>query len=147
FLAGSTLLLAVALTVAGCTGSSNPNSATTPPPTSAGPAASTTASSPSATPATSAAPIATGTYHDQLMAWGRQFAACVRSHGDPPFPAPVYPAGIGPNGPNDTAPFPAPTWGTSLFDLDKGRLAHALDLCPDLFDRMPPTPDSEHPPT
>src|SRR5215831_2306623 len=118
------LLAASALALAGCTtgtGTTNAGAAS-----SHGPA-STPAST--ATAAASQAPSSTGTYRDQIMAWGRQFAACSRAHGMPSFPDPSYPAGVGPNGPEDTTDlFPDAGFGITLFPTtDKGMLVQALD--------------------
>src|SRR5262249_46647254 len=98
------------------------------------------------------APSPTGTYRDQVMAWGRQFAACARAHGFPNFPDPVYPAGVGPNGPEDTTDlFPDSSFGVRLFlppgGSDNGTLIRALNACSDLARQMPPTPDSTRPVT
>ncbi|MBO0871379.1 MAG: hypothetical protein J2P15_22730, partial [Micromonosporaceae bacterium] len=98
------------------------------------------------TAAASPAPSPTGTYRDQIMAWGRRFAACVRAHGAPNFADPVYPAGLGPNGPTGSV-FDTFEWGfENLFHLDKSDAA-AMGACDDVLVQMPPAPDGNRPPT
>jgi hypothetical protein len=138
-------LTAAAIAAAGCTAGSGAGTDTTNAAASGSPASGAPATSATAT--ASPAPGPTGTYQEQIMAWGRRFAACVRAHGQPDFPDPVYPAGVGPNGPNDTGPFPYREWGTELFPVDKGTLVRALDACPEVVSQMPPAPHSLHPPT
>ena len=141
------LLTAVALTIAGCSSDTGTTNAAA----SRAPAAAPTAS---ASATVSPAPSSAGTYRDQVMAWGRRFAACARARGISNFPDPVYPAGVGPNGPEDTTDlFPDSGFGVLLFvgtqpgQADKGTLARALDACSDLARLMPPAPDSTRPVT
>jgi hypothetical protein len=146
-------LLTTAMLVAGC--SAGAATDTSGAPASAGAAGADAAGS--SAPATGAAaasaaasPAAnpTGTYRDQIIAWGRRFAACARARGIPRFPDPVYPADWGPNGPNDgNTLFPERYMGTALFPLDKGQLVRALDACTDVARQEPPAPDSLRPPT
>ena len=114
------LLAAVALTIAGC--AANPTGSGAP--ASGVPAGSATA---------------TGSYPDQVMAWGRRFAACARSHGIPDFPDPVYPADARPSG---------PLWGFALFaTADKAALGQVVNgACADVARQMPPAPDANRPP-
>ena len=142
------LLTAVALNIAGCSsGTGTNNAAASRAPTGGTPTASASA-------AASPAPRPTGTYRDQVMDWGRRFAACARARGISNFPDPVYPAGVGANGPEgSTDLFPDSGFGVLLFvgsepgQVDKGTLSRALDACSDLARLMPPAPDSTRPVT
>ncbi|HKT01205.1 MAG TPA: hypothetical protein VJT31_16900 [Rugosimonospora sp.] len=130
------LLSAAALAIAGCnagTGTDTTNAARS----KSAPAGGVPAAS--ATGAANPGPSAAGSYQDQVMAWGRQFAACARSHGNPTFPDPVYPANAQPTG---------LTWGFSLFaNVDKPTLSQAANgPCSDIARQMPPAPDALHPP-
>ena len=148
------LLTAAALTIAGCsTGTGTTNGAPQAPAGGAVTAGASGggASGGSANGAASPAPSRTGTYRDQVMAWGRRFAACARAHGFPNFPDPIYPAGVGPNGPEEPGLFPDASFGVRLF-LPPGRpdklgVIRALEACSDLARQMPPTPDSTRPVT
>lgn len=89
--------------------------------------------------APAARPSATGSYQDQVMAWGRRFAACARAHGQPDFPDPVYPADAQPSG---------LTWGFHLFDrAGKPALGQATQVCADVTAQVPPAPDALKPPS
>jgi hypothetical protein len=127
------LLSAAALAVAGCGGTGTDTSNTSGSDASGVPAAS-------AAGAASPGPGATGSYQDQVMAWGRRFAACARAHDIPTFPDPVYPANAQPTG---------VTWGFALFaTLDKPTLAQAANgACADVARQMPPVPDADRPPS
>jgi hypothetical protein len=130
FLPVAALLLATtALTIAGCT--SNATGSGTP--RGGGPGASAVGSA-------SPGPSATGNYQDQVMVWGRRFAACARSHGIPTFPDPVYPADAQPTG---------LTWGFALFaTVDKASLGQAANgACADVARQMPPAPDADSKPS
>jgi hypothetical protein len=120
--AAALLLTAAALAIAGCSG---------------GTATDTNAAG-SGAPARPG-PSATGSYQDQVMAWGRRFAACARAHGNPNFPDPVYPANAQPSG---------LTWGFALFaSVDKPTLGQAANgACADVARQMPPAPDALLPP-
>jgi hypothetical protein len=131
FLPAAALLLTVAaLAIAGCSGGTathNTSAARSGAPASGMPAAS-------AAGAASPGPSATGSYQDQVMAWGRRFAACARAHGNPTFPDPVYPADARPSG---------LTWGFALFaSVDKRTLGQAAQACADVTRQMPPAPDA-----
>ena len=124
------LLTAAVLALAGCTsatGTGNTN------------AAGSGAQAASATGAANPGPSATGSYPDQVMAWGRRFAACARSHSVPGFPDPVYPDNAQPSG---------LTWGFTLFTgVDKATLGQvASGACADVARQMPPAPDALRPP-
>jgi hypothetical protein len=135
------LMTAAVLTISGCTSGTGTTHAAA----SRAPASGTPAPSPT-TAAASPTPIPTGTYRDQVMTWGRQFAACVRAHGIANFPDPVYPAGVAANGPDDHDLFPDGSFGTALFPVDKGMLIRAMSgACSDLARQMPPAPDSIRP--
>lgn len=130
FLRATTVLLAAAmLAMAGCTSN-----------------AAGSAASANRVPATSAStkagagPSASGSYQDQLMAWGRRFAACARSNGSPNFPDPVYPDNAQPSG---------ALWGFALFaTVDKTALGRAANgACADVARQMPSAPDSNPPPS
>ena len=128
--AAALLLTAAALALAGCSsGTSTGNTH----------AAGSGAQAASATGAANPRPSATGSYQDQVMAWGRRFAACARSHGNPTFPDPVYPANAQPSG---------LTWGFALFaSVDKRTLGQAANGgCADVARQMPPAPDAVRPP-
>jgi hypothetical protein len=124
FAAAALLLTAAAPAVAGCTSGTSTGSATGP----GAPAASVTG-------AANPGPGATGSYQDQVMAWGRRFAACARAHGNPAFPDPVYPANARPN---DV------TSGFALFaGVDKRTLGQAANgRCSGVTQQMPPAPDA-----
>jgi hypothetical protein len=142
------LLTAATLTIAGCSsGTGTTHAAASQAPANGSPAGGAPTASATAVASPTSSP--TGTYRDQVMAWARQFAACVRAHGIANFPDPVYPAGVGPNGPQDTGLFPDRNWGAdALFPVnDKVVLGRALALCPDLVKKVPPAPDSLRPPT
>jgi hypothetical protein len=127
--AAALLLTAAALAIAGCTTG-----------TGTGNAAGSGAGAPtaSAAGAENPAPSATGSYQDRVMAWGRQFAACARSHGIPAFPDPVYPANAQPSG---------LVWGFNLFaTVDKPTLGRATGACADVTRQVPPAPDAVLPP-
>lgn len=114
------LLLAAAMfTIAGCASDAGTGNASAAGP--GAPASSTTA--------------ATGSYQDQVMAWARRFAACVRSHGMPTFPDPVYPADAQPSGLK---------WGFTLFaTVDKPILGQAVGgACAGVAAQVPPAPDA-----
>jgi hypothetical protein len=136
FLPAAVLLLtAAALAIAGCaagTATGNTSAAGSGAPTNGAPAAS-------AAGAAKPGPSATGSYQDQVMAWGRRFAACARAHGIPNFPDPMYPANAEPNG---------LTWGFALFaSVDKPTLGQAANgACADVARQMPPAPDALRPP-
>src|SRR5690349_5469366 len=102
FRPAAALLVAVAiLTVAGCASVAGTGNAS-----AGGPGAPATS--------TAAANSATGSYQDRVMTWARRFAVCVRSHGIPTFPDPVYPADAQPSG---------LVWGFTLFAaVDKSTL-------------------------
>jgi hypothetical protein len=128
--AAALLLTAAALALAGCSsGTSTGNTH----------AAGSGAQAASATGAANPGPSATGSYQDQVMAWGRRFAACARSHGIPNFPDPGYPASAQPSG---------LTWGFTLFaNVDKRTLGQAVQACADVTRQMPPAPDALRPPS
>jgi hypothetical protein len=77
------LMTAAVLTISGCTSGTGTTHAAA----SRAPASGTPAPTPPPPPARPT-PIPTGTYRDQVMTWGRQFAACVRAHGFADFPDP-----------------------------------------------------------
>jgi hypothetical protein len=135
-------LLTAAVLVAGCATGTATNPSGTP---ASAPGAGGSAAGASA--AASTAPAATGTYRDQIMAWGLRFAACVRAHGAPNFPDPVYPPNVGPNGPHGSI-FDGFAWGMGLFTItDKAGFAGPMAACDDVFGQMPPAPDTNHAPT
>jgi len=123
------LLMVAALGLAGCSGGRGTDNTN-----AAGSGATAGGAS-----ATGAQPSATGSYQDQVMAWGRQFAACARSHGNPDFPDPAYPVNAQPSG---------LTWGFTLFaSVDKLVLGQAANgACADVARQMPPAPDALRPP-
>jgi len=133
-------LCAAALMVAAC-GSGTPSddagvstAATTPATAAASPKTST--STPTATTGASTH----GSYRAEIMAWGREFAACARAHGQATFPDPVWPADTDPADGDDS-------WGLALFPTPggKGDLSAAIDACLDVARRMPPNPDVRPP--
>src|SRR5690242_5287052 len=129
------LLTAAALALAGCSGGTATGSA------GAAGSGAPASGMPAASAAGAASPgaSATGSYQDQVMAWGRRFAACVRAHGNPTFPDPVYPANAQPSG---------LTWGFALFaSVDKPTLGQVANgACADVTRQMPPAPDALRPP-
>jgi hypothetical protein len=128
--AAALLLTAAALTLAGCSSGTSTGNTN---------AAGSGAQAASATGAANPGPSATGSYQDQVMAWGRRFAACARSHGNPTFADPVYPANAQPSG---------LTWGFALFaNVDKRTLGQAAQACADVTRQMPPAPDALRPPS
>jgi len=124
------LISAAALALAGCTAGASGRTGNA---DGSGPPAA------SATGAANPRPSAAGGYQDQVMAWGRQFAACVRAHGMPTFPDPAYPPNAEPSG---------LTWGFALFaSVDKATLGQAANgACADVARQMPPAPDALRPP-
>jgi hypothetical protein len=132
FMLGTALVVAGLWLGAGCT----------PGPADAGPGTARGTTGTAAATATVGSPTTTadnaGNYRDRVMAWGRQFSTCARSHGVPTFPDPVYPGNAQPSG------F---LWGFALYsDVDKGVMARALDACNAIAGRMPPAPDAHQPP-
>src|SRR5262249_40409608 len=116
FALGTTLVAAGLTLGAGCT-AQDPGTGSNPPTVTA----SAAAGSPAPVGSAAAAANNTGNYRDRVMAWGRQFSLCARSHGVPTFPDPVYPNNAQPSG------F---LWGFALYsDVDKGAMAQALDAC------------------
>ena len=141
------LICAVPLLLTAC--SQDGSHATSAPTTSTAPAASGSGTPANGAPSSSPTPswlLTAGSYRERAMAWGRAFAACVRTHGTPTFPDPVYPTGR-------AGAIPAhadAAWATSLFvrgPADKVDLARALNACPQLARQMPPPPQALEPPT
>jgi hypothetical protein len=128
--AAALLLTAAALALAGCSSGTSTGNTN---------AAGSGAQAASATGAANPGSSATGSYQDQVMAWGRRFAACAREHGNPTFPDPMYPANAQPSG---------LTWGFALFaSVDKRTLGQAAQACADVARQMPPAPDTLLPPS
>jgi hypothetical protein len=129
FLPAAALLTTAALALAGCggTGTDSPH------------ADDSGATGGRATSTISPGSGATDSYHDQIMAWGRRFAACARAHGIPTFPDPVYPVNAQATG---------STSGFALFAaVGKRTLAEAVNgACNDIAQQMPPAADADSKP-
>jgi hypothetical protein len=123
FLSRTALLLcAAALTsAAGCTAATDTNSSAASPPASPSTVVATASPSPAASTSDS--------FQERSLAWGRQFAACARTHGLPNFPDPVFT--------NNYVDFP---------DTPKTDLGRAQEVCLDIARQQPPQPESTRAP-
>jgi hypothetical protein len=93
---------------------------------------STRAGSPSAAPATRPA-----SYREQMLAWGRRFAQCVRQQGYPHFPDPVFKRGDGTINFPDYLDYPGADQVLKVLG----------DKCDALYKQMPPAPPPRVPPS
>jgi hypothetical protein len=123
------LATAALAALAGCTsdpagtaagGATTPSTATT-----AGPATPTTAAATSTTAAS---------YEARVLAWGRRFAQCARTHGYPNFPDPRFFSGDDPG--LGSAEFPG---------VDKRVLAQAQEACLAIVRELPPVQPTRPP--
>lgn len=95
---------------------------------------STRAGSTSAAPATRPA-----SYRDQVLAWGRRFAQCIRENGYPHFPDPVFKRGDGTVNFPDYLDYPGA-------DVVLKQLS-PTNKCNELYKQMPPAPPPRVPPS